>query len=426
MTTVNCSVTKSSWYLMYIEYSYTQNQSGCYSDVTHALKLKQLTDTYDFKGTMNVTYYVNGNAYAYSGTVDIDNKGNTGYTITIKSGSTRIYHDSTTGQAQITLSCSGSCYSSGHGPGTISLSQVSYDLTTIPRASVWTEMPYRWYINNDTGGIRNADPTGWNYTQVKYDKRAATTNRMWLKHNGNWEPFFATGDLPSPYYLYSNNQAVHNALDELQQNGVCWIQNRDLAATYSDTEILLRSYDESGQIMGDSVDTIRLEVTMPFVPINLKVTPNEDMDYSYYDNKFNVSWDPASFCSHYIIRYEIIGQNSDVVINTGEIIVEGHNTSSTIITIDKLLAGQKVNFYIKGRWSYVSQEVVFNFDSVIWSPAVTIQKQGGIVARVDSVYKNCHAYVTDNNGTPHKADAVYVYTYKDNSTEKEYRLVKMK
>ena len=59
MATVKCSVTKSSWYEMYIEYSYTQNQDGCYSDVTHVLKLKQLTNSYDFNGNMNVTYYVN-------------------------------------------------------------------------------------------------------------------------------------------------------------------------------------------------------------------------------------------------------------------------------------------------------------------------------------------------------------------------------
>lgn len=428
MATVNCSVTKSSWYLMYIEYSYTQNQSGCYSDVTHALKLKQLTNSYDFNGTMNVTYYVNGTAYAYNGNVNIDDKGNTGYTITIKSGSTRIYHDSTTGKAKIKLSCSGSCSSGGWGPGTISLSEVSYDLTTIPRSSVWTEMPHRWYINNDTGGIRNANPTGWNYTQVKYDKKAATSNRIWLKYNGTWGDYIATGNIANPYSLFNSRTAIYNALCGIASNGTYWYDKNIASyalANYYDTRIYLGSYNSSGTDMGHDETDIRVEISMPRVPTGLSVTANRAIDYSYSDGLFNVAWNRAAYCSHYVIYYRVYSQNGSYALYNKEVEVAGYNTTSTQIKIDNLLAGQRVEFWIKGRWKYTVNNQTFSFDSTEWSPSVSIHKQGGMVAKVGSTYKNCHAYVANNQGKPYKADAVYVYTYKDNSTVKEYRLVKM-
>ena len=430
MATVNCSVTKSSWYLMYIEYSYTQSQSGCYSEVTHALKLKQLTNSYDFNGTMNVTYYVNGNAYAYSGNVNIDDKGNTGYTITIKSGSTKIYHDGTTGKAKIKLSCSGSCNSGGWGPGTISLSEVSYDLTTIPRASVWTEMPHRWYINNDTGGIRNVNPTGLNYTQVKYDKKAANSNRMWLKYNGAWGDYIATGNIANPYSLFNSKTALYRALCGIRDFGTYYYDSGVASyalAQYYDTSILLRSYDGNGSQMGsDDSENIRVEISLPRIPTGLSVTTNGGIDYSYSDGLFNIKWNKASYCSHYVIYYRVYSQNGSYTLYNKEIEVEGYNTTSTQVKIDNLLAGQKVEFWIKGRWKYTVNSVTFTFDSTDWSPSVTIQKQGGMVTRVGSEYKNCHIYITDSLGKLYKADGAYVYTEKDNSSEMEYRLIKMK
>lgn len=132
MAVVNCTVQRSNWYKMYIEYSYSSNYSNKTCTINHALKIEQLTDSYDFSGNMNVTYYVAGSAYSYNGNVDMDDKGNTGYTITIKSGTTTISHNSTTGDASFAISCSGSCNSGGWGPGTISLSSTTISVPRIP------------------------------------------------------------------------------------------------------------------------------------------------------------------------------------------------------------------------------------------------------------------------------------------------------
>lgn len=132
MAVVNCTVQRSNWYRMYIEYSYSSNYSSKTCTINHALKIEQLTDSYDFSGNMNVTYYVAGSAYSYNGNIDMDDKGNTGYTITIKSGTTTISHDSTTGDASFAISCSGNCNSGGWGPGTITLSSTTISVPRIP------------------------------------------------------------------------------------------------------------------------------------------------------------------------------------------------------------------------------------------------------------------------------------------------------
>lgn len=134
MAIINCTVSRSSWYRMYIEYSYTQNTSTNQSTISHALKLEQLTDSYDFDGTMTVDYYVAGDKFSFSGNVDINDKGNKGYTITIKNGTTIVTHSSD-GTKTISFSCSGNCNSGGYGPGTISLSSTNVTLTTIARFS---------------------------------------------------------------------------------------------------------------------------------------------------------------------------------------------------------------------------------------------------------------------------------------------------
>ena len=92
MTTIKCTVQRSSWYSVYIEYSSKQDTINNQSTITHALKLKQLTDDYDFNGYMDIAYYVEGEKFSYSGNIDINNKGNAGYTITIKSGTTIVDH----------------------------------------------------------------------------------------------------------------------------------------------------------------------------------------------------------------------------------------------------------------------------------------------------------------------------------------------
>lgn len=135
MATIKCTIDKSSWYEVYIEYGVSQDPVTAKSTITHALKLKQLTNTYDFSGAMNVTYKIGGDSFSYSGNIDIVNKGNTGYTITIKSGTTVIQHDTSTGAGSFYVECSGRCNSGGWGPGNISLSGRTISLTTIDRVA---------------------------------------------------------------------------------------------------------------------------------------------------------------------------------------------------------------------------------------------------------------------------------------------------
>ena len=134
MATIPCTVDRSDWYKMYIEYTVSQDAVSATSTITHALKLEQLTNGYDFAGTMNVTYRIGNETFTYKGVVDIDEKGNAGYTITIKSGVTVIQHNTSNGIGNFYVECSGSCPSAGYGPGNISLSGKTMPLPQIDRA----------------------------------------------------------------------------------------------------------------------------------------------------------------------------------------------------------------------------------------------------------------------------------------------------
>lgn len=134
MAIIYCAVDRSQWYQMYIEYSYTQNTTSNQSIISHALKIKQLTDGYDFNGNMTVSYSVAGDTFNFAGNVNMDDKGNAGYTITIKEGTTVVNHEND-GTKTIGFSCTGNCPSGGWGPGAINLSYTNITLPTIPRAS---------------------------------------------------------------------------------------------------------------------------------------------------------------------------------------------------------------------------------------------------------------------------------------------------
>ena len=97
MAKIQCTVQRSSWYKVYFEYSYTQDKVNAKTTVTHALKLEQLTDYNDFNTLRSVTmsYKVAGTTFSKTGVINIDDKGNTGYTITLASGTSTITHNST-------------------------------------------------------------------------------------------------------------------------------------------------------------------------------------------------------------------------------------------------------------------------------------------------------------------------------------------
>lgn len=144
MAKIQCTVQRSSWYKVYFEYSYTQDKVNAKTTVTHALKLEQLTDYNDFNTLRSVTmsYKVAGTTFSKTGVINIDDKGNTGYTITLASGTSTITHNSATGKGSFSVlvdiknsASDTGLDSGGYGPGNVYLSK-TVDLPTIYRASV--------------------------------------------------------------------------------------------------------------------------------------------------------------------------------------------------------------------------------------------------------------------------------------------------
>ena len=138
MATINCTLGQNSkYYKVYIEYSYTQNITANTSTITAALKLQQLTDSWDFDtvSSVKVGFKMDGTEFSETKRINIDDKGNTGYTITLVSGSKTVTH-SNSGEKSITFSCSNTSSllnCAGYGPGSITLSSTSVELKTIPR-----------------------------------------------------------------------------------------------------------------------------------------------------------------------------------------------------------------------------------------------------------------------------------------------------
>lgn len=137
MATIQCTVQRSNWYEVYFEYSYTQDKANATTTLSHSLKLKQLTDSYDFDTVASVTvgYKVAGVSFSKTGRIDINDKGNKGYTITLASGTSTITHNQSTGEGSFTVSVDTSIDSAGYGPGTIKLASKTVSLPTIYRAS---------------------------------------------------------------------------------------------------------------------------------------------------------------------------------------------------------------------------------------------------------------------------------------------------
>lgn len=141
MATINCTLGQnSSWYRVYFEYTYTQDAINSKTTLSHALKLEQLTDSNDFDTSREVTlsYKVDGKTFSKTARVNINDKGNKGYTITLVSGSSTISHDTTTGKGSFKVSVDtgqDGMSSGGWGTGTIKLSERSIALPTIDRTA---------------------------------------------------------------------------------------------------------------------------------------------------------------------------------------------------------------------------------------------------------------------------------------------------
>ena len=144
MATIKCTLERNSkYYEVYIEYSYKQDIVANTSTITAALKLKQLTDSFDFDtvSEVKVGFKIDDVEFSKTARINIDDKGNAGDVFTLASGSKTVTHDSA-GKKTIKFSCSNTsnlldCYYNGtyYGPGSITLSSTSVTLKTIPRNS---------------------------------------------------------------------------------------------------------------------------------------------------------------------------------------------------------------------------------------------------------------------------------------------------
>lgn len=130
MAIIKCTVARDDWWEMYIEYSVSQSVADKISTVTHALKLKRIGSA-RFSGNMDVDYTIGSETFSYD-----KNFNATGMAIgdvkTVKSGTTKITHNSTTGDASFDVTCSGTCNSGGYGTGNISLSKKTITLARLP------------------------------------------------------------------------------------------------------------------------------------------------------------------------------------------------------------------------------------------------------------------------------------------------------
>lgn len=176
MATISCTVQRSSWYEVYFEYSYTQNKDTAVTTVSHALKLKQITDSYDFDtvGAVTVSYVVAGKTFSKTERININDKGNKGYTITLASGTSTITHNASTGVGSFTVSVNTSIESAGYGPGTITLSSQTVSLPTIYRASKPTVSASSVKMGNTLTITTNRKSTSFTHT-LQYTFGGTTT-----------------------------------------------------------------------------------------------------------------------------------------------------------------------------------------------------------------------------------------------------------
>lgn len=182
--------------------------------------------------------------------------------------------------------------------------------------------------------------------------------------------------------------------------------------------------------ISNSREIMRIELSCPRdIPSNFKISPIGEEDFSYSSNNFNITWNPVDWANQYVIRYAL---ESPTTKNSWyqckeDIIIEGHDITSYIVSIPSALAGQKIKFTLKSRWHGEADGLSYDYDGPETSE-VMIQKQGGMVTYINNKYQNCHVCVVDNNGKIVKALAAYVYAYKNKDKPEEgieWRLIKM-
>lgn len=248
MATIKCTVQRSSWYEVYFEYSYTQDKATAKTSLTHSLKLKQLTNSYDFDTVASITvgYKVNGTTYSKTGRINIDDKGNAGYTITLASGSTTITHNASTGVGSFTVSVDTSIDSGGYGPGTIKLTSQSIPLPTIYRASVPTVGASSIKMGGSLSIITNRKSSAFTHT-IKYAFGGATDT---IKTGVGASCVWNVPDLASK----CNNALSGTAtITCITYNGSTKIGEETCTVTLTVPGVSTPSFSASGVDMGNSV-----------------------------------------------------------------------------------------------------------------------------------------------------------------------------
>lgn len=231
MAIINCKIGQnSSYFKVYIEYSYTQNIKANTSTITAALKLQQLTDSYDFDtvSAVKVGFTMVGEEFSKTQRININDKGNTGYTITLASGTKTVTHNSS-GKKTITFSCNNTSSllnCSGYGPGNITLSSTSVTLKQIPRNSTLdkvtstSETTAISSLSVDNGVRVWYTPTVSTYYHrlvfyvgstkkktVNLGKASSTSQKYYTLSSvpASWLPSSASGTLKCYLYTYSDS-----------------------------------------------------------------------------------------------------------------------------------------------------------------------------------------------------------------------------
>jgi hypothetical protein len=82
-----------------------------------------------------ITYKIGGESFSNSAYINMNDKGDAGYTITLASGTTTIQHNTTTGVGSFSVECDGLADAAGYGPGTVKLAKTTVLLPTIDRTA---------------------------------------------------------------------------------------------------------------------------------------------------------------------------------------------------------------------------------------------------------------------------------------------------
>ena len=223
---INCAISQnSSYYKVYIEYDCEQNIANNTTKVTAYLRLKQLTDNFDFDtgSSLTVSFVMNGKTYSHTGRININDVGNKGYVHTLASGAETITHNPD-GTKQIDFSCNNTNYmlsSGGYGPGSIKLNRTVVTLPTIPRSASLDKITDTsentittidagnsirvYYTPKYSGHYYKLVFSCGSYYKTENLGTASSQKYYEIKTDAGWLPSSTSGELTCKLYTYSDS-----------------------------------------------------------------------------------------------------------------------------------------------------------------------------------------------------------------------------